>query len=337
LLDGLPEGVLVKSLSDALAADPAEVLPHLGRYAAFEQQAFVALNTALLADGIVIRVPENTSVESPIHILHIAADQGVASQSHPRTLIMGGKNARLTVVEHYLGLNGNAHFTNAVTELAARADSQIEYVRMVREPESSHHIATVQVHQEADSRVSAHVATIGGGLVRTATNAALAGEGAEVNLNGLYLLRGRQHVDNHTRIDHLVPHGTSSENFKGILDGQSRAVFNGRIVVHSDAQKTDARQSNKNLMLSDKALVNTNPQLEIYADDVKCAHGSTVGQIDEEALFYFRSRGIDIETARRLLIHGFTQEIIDLIGDESVRSILGALVTAWLPEGPVDR
>jgi Fe-S cluster assembly protein SufD len=144
-------------------------------------------------------------------------------------------------------------------------------------------------------------------------------------------------VDNHTRIDHVVPHCTSAENFKGILDDHGRAIFNGRIVVHADAQKTDARQSNKNLMLSDKALVNTNPQLEIYADDVKCAHGSTVGQIDEEALFYFRSRGIDIDTARRLLIHGFTQEIIDLIGDKGVRRIMGDLVADWLPDGSPGR
>jgi len=191
----------------------------------------------------------------------------------------------------------------------------------------------VQTHQEAGSRVGLHTITVGGRLVRNDVNTILAGEGAEVAMNGLYLVKGRQHVDNHTRIDHAAPHCTSMENYKGILDDQGHGIFSGRIVVRPRAQKTNATQSNQNLMLSNMALVNTNPQLEIYADDVKCTHGSAVGQIDEETMFYFLSRGIDRGTARRLLIHGFTQEIISRIENDSVRMLVDELVSRWLPDG----
>jgi len=257
---------------------------------------------------------------------------------------VAGENSRLTVVEHYVGLPSGASqtersagpiFTNAVTETVAGAGSIIDHIRVQQEPGDTYHIATAQTHQEAASRVALHAFTVGGGLVRNDVNAVLQGEGAEVALNGLYLVKGNQHVDNHTRIDHAAPHCTSTETYKGIMDDQGRAVFNGRIVVHPDAQQTNAAQSNKNLMLSDKALVNTNPQLEIYADDVKCTHGSTVGQIDEEAMFYFLSRGIDRRTARGLLLQGFTQELISMIENETIRRAVNDLVALWLPNGQI--
>ncbi len=393
-LDGLPQGVEIRGLAEALGSIPEQVLPHLGRYADFNEQAFAALNTAFLYDGVFISVPPGVVVDRLVHLLYIStaatrlhyhyarldglpvagtARAGQAGQaatvSHPRTLVVAGENSRLAVVEHYVGLSGPGRarrsgyaeapgqprravydesgeavqtglpsgpiFTNAVTEIAAGAGSVVDYVRVQQESDNTTHIATVQTHQDADSRVGLHTFTVGGGLVRNNVNTILAGEGAEVALNGLYLVNGRQHVDNHTRIDHVAPHCTSTENYKGILDDRGHAVFNGRIVVHTDAQKTNATQSNQNLMLSDKALVNTNPQLEIYADDVKCTHGSTVGQVDEETMFYFLSRGIDRETARRLLIHGFTQEIISLVENDNVRKYVDGLVSRWLPDGHV--
>ncbi len=357
-LDGLPQGVEIRGLAEALGSIPEQVLPHLGRYADFNEQAFAALNTAFLYDGVFISVPPGVVVDRPVHLLYISTaatrlhyhyarlDAGQAGQaatvSHPRTLVVAGENSWLTVVEHYVGLPGvqtglpsGPIFTNAVTEIAAGAGSVVDYVRVQQESDNTTHIATVQTHQDADSRVGLHTFTVGGGLVRNDVNTVLAGEGAEAALNGLYLVRGRRHVDNHTRIDHVAPHCTSRENYKGILDDRGHAVFNGRIVVHTDAQKTNATQSNQNLMLSDKALVNTNPQLEIYADDVKCTHGSTVGQVDEETMFYFLSRGIDRETARRLLIHGFTQEVIGLVENDNVRKYVDGLVSRWLPDGHV--
>ncbi len=333
ILDGLPRGVEVRGLAEALDTFPQRVLPHLGRYADFKEQAFVALNTAFLTDGVFFQVPEGTLLERPVHVIYLTAADGVATRSHPRTLVVAEENSQLTMVEHYVGLGNGLAFTNAVTEIAAGAGSIVEHIRVQQESDRTHHVAAVHTYQEADSRVAQHTVTLGGGLVRNDVNAALEGEGSEVALNGLYLVKGRQHVDNHTRIDHVAPHCTSTENYKGILDEQGHAVFNGRIVVHPDAQKSNAAQSNKNLMLSDKALVNTNPQLEIYADDVKCTHGSTVGQIDEEAIFYFLSRGIDRRTARSLLIQGFTQELISLIRDDTIRQAVNSLVARWRPNG----
>ncbi|UCD38598.1 MAG: Fe-S cluster assembly protein SufD [Fidelibacterota bacterium] len=334
-LEELPAGVVIQGLADVLAAEPGLVLPHLGRVADFDEQAFVALNTAFLMDGIFIHVPESLHAQRPIHVIHLSAIGEMPGQSHPRTLVVAAANSRLTVVEHYAGNGTGPAFTNAVTEIVSQKSAGVDYVRVQREPENTTHIATIQTHQEADSRVALHTFTTSGGLVRNDVNATLRGPGAEVLMNGLYLVRDHQHVDNHTRIDHVAPHCTSNENYKGILDGHGRAIFNGRIVVHPDAQKTNAVQSNRNLMLSDQALVNTNPQLEIYADDVKCAHGSTVGQIDEETLFYFRTRGIDRDTAQNLLVDGFAREIIRQIAAESVRISVQNLVSDWLTDGHI--
>ncbi|UCH63040.1 MAG: Fe-S cluster assembly protein SufD [Fidelibacterota bacterium] len=348
--DGLPQGVVIRGLADALKRIPEQVLPHLGRYADFNEQAFVALNTAFLSDGVFIQVPEGTLLKQPIHVIYLSThatalvnhNSQLPIITHPRTLVVAGDNSRLTVIEHYVSLsggtrlteaNGGLTFTNAVTEITAGAGSIVDYVRVQQESDDAAHIATVQTHQESDSQVGMHTITIGGKLVRNDVNTILAGEGAEVAMNGLYLVKGRQHVDNHTRIDHAAPNCTSTENYRGIMDDRGHGIFNGRIVVHPKAQKTNATQSNRNMMLSDTAMVNTDPQLEIYADDVKCTHGSTVGQIDEETMFYFLSRGIDRETARRLLIHGFTQEIISRIEADSVRMSVDKLVSQWLPDG----
>lgn len=332
LMDDFENGLVVKGLATALNDDFASVLTHLGRYADFQDRSFIALNTAFMTDGAFIRAPAAVSVNKPLHIIHVSASNGVPVRSHPRTLVVAEQGSRLTVVEHFLGLGGVA-LTNTVTEIVAGGDSSIEYIRVHREPDDTSHVATVQIHQQQNSRVDLHHVITGGGLVRTDVNVALSGEGAEISMNGLYLVNHKQHVDTHTRIDHIAPHSTSTENYKGILDGHGRAVFNGRIVVHPHAQQITADQTNHNLMLSDESLVNTNPQLEIYADDVKCTHGSTVGRIDEEAYFYFQSRGIDRLAAQDLLVRGFANEIVASIKEESMRANMEELVSRWLTGG----
>jgi Fe-S cluster assembly protein SufD len=329
ILDDLDDSLAVKGLAEAVADDSAAVMAHLGQYAEAQEHPFTALNTAFLTDGIFIHVPPAVSVEQPLHVIHVSVANGTSVRSHPRTLVVAEQGSRLTVVEHFIGLGGIT-FTNAVTEIVAAEDSSIEYIRIQREPDDTSHVATVQTHQQRNSRLALHHFITGGGLVRTDVNAALNGDGAEVSMNGLYLVNGHQHVDTHTRIDHIAPHSASTENYKGILDEHGRSVFNGRIVVHPDAQQITADQTNHNLMLSDKALVNTNPQLEIYADDVKCSHGSTVGQIDEEAYFYFQSRGIDRLAAQDLLVRGFAGEIVAGIKETSMRTNLEQLVTHWI-------
>lgn len=330
-LSDLPQGVEIRGLAEALTHMSDPVMSHLGRYAEFNEQAFVALNTAFFSDGVFISVPNGVVLERPVQVLYLSSSHDEATVVHPRTLVLAGENSQLTIMEQAVDLASGSSLVNAVTEIVAGPGAVIEYVQVQQGAEGSFYIATVQTYQLAQSQVTLHSTTVQGGLTRNNVHAALAGEGAEVVLNGLYLAKGHQHVDNHTRIDHIAPHCTSLENYNGILDDHAHGVFNGRIVVHPDAQKTQASQSNKNLMLSDRALVNTNPQLEIYADDVKCTHGSTVGQVDDDAIFYFRSRGIDRETARQLLIRGFMNEIIDQVKNEAIRATLESMVAGWLP------
>ena len=329
-LGSLPEGVEVHSLAAVLADLPDLVLPYLGQQARFDEQAVVALNTALFQDGILVRVAPGVVARRPIHLLYVTPPEAATAATYTRTLVVAGENSEVTIVEHYLGTATGPAFTNAVTEIVAAAGAQVDHLRLVREPSDTYHLSTVQTVQATDSRVGLHAFILGGGLVRNEVNAVIDGAGAEVAMNGLYLAKGRQHVDNHTRIDHVAPNCTSTENYKGILAGRAHGVFNGRIVVHAGAQKTSAAQMNRNLMLSDRALINTNPQLEIYADDVKCTHGSTVGQVDEDAMFYFLSRGIDRKLARQLLIQGFTDEIIADVKDKGLRSQIQGLVAQWL-------
>lgn len=242
--------------------------------------------------------------------------------SHPRTLVVLGAGSEANIVESYLGVNGGAYLCNAVTELIGGDDAIVQHHRIQREGASGHHVGLVAATLGRGSSLTAHSITLSGGLVRNDVHVALDGEGAECALNGLYLAAGKEHVDNFTEIEHVRPRASSKELYKGILEGAAHAVFNGKIVVHKDAQKTDARQTNKNLLLSPEAVVNTNPQLEIYADDVKCTHGSTIGQLDADALFYLRSRGLDPDEARNLLRLAFANEIVGRIRLEPLRSAL---------------
>jgi Fe-S cluster assembly protein SufD len=308
------------SLREALERHPALIEEHLGHYANSEANGFVALNTAKFEDGGFVHIPRNTVVEEPLWIDFTAIPDGT---THPRNLIVVDANSQVRIVERYRG--SGRYFTNAVTEIVVGENSIVEHVKLEEESLEAFHVATIQVSQSRNSNFKSHNISFGGVLVRNDVNAVLA-TGCEGTLNGLYLASGKQHIDNHTALDHAAPHAASFEVYKGILDGTSSAVFNGKIFVRKDAQKTDAKQTNKNLVLSEGATINTKPELQILADDVRCTHGATIGQLDQEALFYLRTRGIGTTDARDLLIYAFARDIIDRIGIPSVReSLEGAL------------
>jgi Fe-S cluster assembly protein SufD len=323
-----------KGHADKLLATPSEIEElteqeyerHLGRYASFDQNAFVALNTALLCCGATaLRVPRGVFTE-PIEITY-EVPEGVTRDPnetapvsvHPRTLIVVAPGAQCTIIETYKG--GGHYFTNAVTEIVAGDGAVIDHYKVQRESGEALHVATMQVALGRSANFTTHNISLGGALVRNDIGVTLS-EGSEATVNGLYLVNGTEHVDNHTVIDHAKPHGTSHELYKGILDGHSSAVFNGRIIVRKDAQKTDSKQTNKNLVLSDDAVIDTKPELQIHADDVRCTHGATIGQLDAESLFYLQSRGIGKAQARTLLTQAFAQDIVDRIKVAGLRSEL---------------
>ncbi|HEV3455551.1 MAG TPA: Fe-S cluster assembly protein SufD [Thermoanaerobaculia bacterium] len=344
-VDDVPPGALVQSLAAALARTPQRLEPHLGRHTSFQDQPFVALNTAFLGDGAVVMLPRGAVLERPIHLLYLstAGSPGrAATVSYPRNLIVAGEGSQLTVVETYVGVGadageGGAYFSCGVTELIAGPHAVVDHYKVQRESRDAFHLATLQVYGERSSAISSHSISLGGGLVRNDVNALLDGEGIDCILNGLYLAEDRQVIDNHMRVEHAKPHCASHELYKGILDGKARSVFNGLIHVHPGAQKTDAKQSNRNLLLSADAIANSNPRLEIFADDVKCTHGSTVGQLDDDAVFYLRSRGIGVDAARSLLTYAFASDILARIKVEPVRHDLEEFLFARLPQGEVVR
>ena len=329
-LKGVPSGVTVSNLSALTGSDGAEWLAQLGRHADYRKRSFVALNTAFLSDGAVVHVPSNCRLTQPIQLVYASSAPDQVLMSHPRTLVVLGAGSEASIVESYVGMNGGSYFCNPVTELIGGDGAVAHHYRIQREGTAGYHIGTLAAALGRDCNFTAHAVTLSGALVRNDVHVALAGEGAECTLNGLYLGAGNQHVDNFTEIEHVRPRAASAELYKGILDGAARAVFNGKIVVHKDAQKTDARQTNKNLLLSPDAVVNTNPQLEIYADDVKCTHGSSIGQLDPAALFYLRARGLGPEEARSLLRFAFASEMVNRIRIESLRSGLDAYLAAKL-------
>ena len=331
----LPAGTIVASLAEILAQSPGLVEPWLARSAKFDRHPFVALNTAFLSDGAFLYIPRG-AVTGPIQLLFLSSGEaGRATLSFPRNLFVADESSQTTIVETYAG--EGAYFTSPVTELFAGPGAVIDHYKVQRESLAAFHMATFQVQGERACVPSSHSISIGGALVRNDVNAVLDGEGIDCILNGLYFGDGRQVVDNHMRVEHAKPHCASHELYKGVLDGKSRAVFNGLIHVHKGAQKTDAKQSNRNLLLSRDAIANSNPQLEIYADDVKCTHGSTVGQLDEDAVFYLRSRGIGAEAARSLLTYAFASDIVERIKVVPVRRDLEEFLFARLPMGEVVR
>lgn len=321
-LRGLPAGVRVQSLAEALRSDDRIIERHLSRYARYHEQTFTALNTAFAEDGALIHVFKDVVIEEPIYLIYAAVGDKAPFFSQPRNLILLDPGSQARIVESYIGTAAQAYLTNVVTEIVGGEDATIDYYRLQREGNRGFHISALEALLHARCNLTAHAITLRASLVRNDIRVVLAGEGAECVLNGLYLLDGEQHVDNHTEIEHLKPRATSFELYKGILGGRARAVFNGSILVHRDAQKTNARQTNKNLLLSEEAAVNTKPQLEIHADDVKCSHGSTIGQLDPDALFYLRSRGLDLGDAQSLLSYAFASDVVGRIKIGSMRARL---------------
>ncbi len=330
---GLSSKIRVASVSQALASGGNAIEKHLGRYADSQKYGFVALNTAFFQDGAYVQIPKGIVLEEPIQILHVSSGAGGPQIANPRNLIVVDQEAQARIIELYIGLDENHHLTNTVTEIAAGENGTVDYVKVQREGTAAFHISNVVAHQARSSSVTTHFIDLGAQLGRNDLVTVLDGEGAEALLNGLYVTSGSQLIDNHTTIDHAQPHCSSREFYKGVLDGKSTGVFNGKIIVRKDAQKTDSKQSDKNLLLSEDAVINTKPQLEIYADDVKCTHGATIGQIDSESIFYLRSRGIGLEEARKLLIVAFANDIIDRVKFQPLRERLSAELLARLSNG----
>ena len=325
----LPPGVHLGILSENLSGEGGVLVPYFSRSPA---NAFTDLNTMLLEDGAFLHIGKGVEVAEPIHLLFLAAGGGRPLMAHPRNVIVAGEGSRVTVVERYAGFSDAGCLVNAVTDIAAGRDSTVVHYRIQEDGPEAFHIATLRSRQGAGSRFAAHSVSLGARLSRSDVHAVLDGEGATCLLNGLYLGNGEQHVDHFTTIDHAKPEGSSREYYRGILDGRSRGVFRGRVIVRKDAQKTDARQANGNLLLSREAEADSRPQLEIHADDVKCTHGATVGPLDEEKVFYIRSRGIDESSARGLLAYAFAADILRRFDLPDVRRTFEEKLLAWLPD-----
>ena len=316
----LPRGVRVTSLLEALESGDPLPERHLGRLADPEKNPFAALNTGFVSDGAVVHLPRGAVVEGPIHLMFVSASGGVGpTVCHPRVLVVAEENTEASIVESHVGAPGDVYFTNAVTEVVAGRGARIDYNKLQWESADAFHVATMQARLERDASFVSHSGTIGGRLTRNDLNVVLAGPHAEATLNGLVLIGGTQHVDNHTLLDHAAPDCPSHELYKHVLDGRATGVFKGKILVRQPAQKTDSKQTSKTLLLSDDAAMNSMPALEIYADDVKCTHGSTTGPVDESMVFYIRSRGVSLDAARHLLSYAFAADITRRIKVEPVR------------------
>ena len=322
----VPKGVTVSSLASEIAKNPATVEKHLGRYLNLQRDSFGALNTAFLEDGAYVHVSKGVVLENPVAVLFVSTEHEFPVVSHPRNLIVVEENAQATVVEDYISLGAGEALCNTVTELVAGDHAVVSHYMIEREHASAYNVSTLRIQQGRAADVASHSILLGGALVRNNVHPVLAGEGGECLINGLFIGDGRQHLDNYMLVEHASPHCGSRQFYNGILDGRAHGVFHGRIIVHKDAQKTDAKQTNRNLLLSDTAQIDTKPQLEIYADDVKCTHGATIGQIEENALFYLRSRGIDEASARRLLLVAFASEYTDRMEEGPGRAHVEKLI-----------
>jgi Fe-S cluster assembly protein SufD len=320
-LEKLPKGVAVNGLGLEIAGKSAHVENHLGRYLNIQRDAFCALNTAFAEDGAFVHVGRGAVVDQPVYLLFLSTATDVPSMNHPRNLFVVEEESQVAIIEDYLSLGDTAgSLSNTATELVARDGATVSHYMIEREHKQSFNISTLRLELGRNANVASHSVLLGGGIVRNNVHPVLAGEGAECLINGLFVGSGKQHLDNYMLVEHAKAHCSSRQFYNGILDENAHGVFHGRIIVHKDAQKTDAKQTNRNLLLSDSAQIDTKPQLEIYADDVKCTHGATIGQIEENALFYLRSRGIDEASARKLLLMAFANECLDRMREDSVRT-----------------
>lgn len=336
-IDNLPDGIVIENMANALQKDRELLAAHLSHYADNNVSPFTALNTAFIQHGTYINVSKNSILEKPIHLLYLSKKNANPFATHPRNLIVMDENAQATLIESYVGLDEADYFTNTVSEVSLADNAVLKHYKLQQESLNAYHIGNLHVMQQKNSQFESHSISLGGSLVRNDIHSQLTAEGAEIIMNGLYMTSDKQHVDNHTRVDHLKPRTFSTENYRGVMNGKSRAVFNGKVVVHPQAQKIEAHQNNANLLLSDDAEIDTKPELEIYADDVKCSHGATVGQLDQDMLFYLRSRAIDEETARSLLTYAFADEVIKNIHFTPIKNRLERLVVGQLPDADLIR
>jgi Fe-S cluster assembly protein SufD len=330
LLGKLPDGVRVGSLAAEISSNPGAIEPHLGHFLDIRRDAFCALNTAFVEDGAYVHIRRGTLVEEPIYLLFVSTGDGSPSMSHPRNLVVAEEDSQATFVEDYVSLDSGTMFCNTVTELVAGDHSVLSQYMIEREHKQAFNISTLRIQQGRSTNVVSHSLLMGGALVRNNVHPVLAGEGGECLINGLFIGNAHQHLDNYMLVEHASPHCGSRQFYNGILDGHAHGVFHGRIIVHKDAQKTDAKQTNRNLLLSDDAQIDTKPQLEIYADDVKCTHGATIGQIEGDALFYLRSRGIDEGSARKLLLFAFASECLERMKQGPIRKHVEGLINHCL-------
>ena len=325
-------GLRVDSLAAALRERPADVEPHLGRVATGEREPFTSLNAAFVQDGALVQVARGAVIEKPIHLVFVAtAPAATPIVSQPRVLVIAEEASQLAIVERFVSLGTGVHLSNAVTEIALGESAVLEHVKLGRERESGFHVGSLHVRQARASSFSSRWIVLGGGLVRNEIRTLLDGEGACATLDGLTVGGGQQHLDSQTSIEHLSPHCESRQLYKAVLDGASRSVFNGRVLVAKNAQKTSAQQVNRNLLISKEARADTKPQLEIFADDVKCSHGATIGKLDANAIFYLRSRGLGEAEARAVLTQAFAAEVVSRIGVAPVREELERWLSSWLP------
>ena len=321
----LPDGVRVMDLATAAVKEPELLARHLGVAAPADRDGFTALNAAFAGEGVLIHVAKEMVIDVPVHILHVTDANGAGVMSHPRHVLIADRHAKASVIESYVSLADVSYFTNAVVEVSVDNGATLQLLRIQRESPTAFHVGTVEARQGRDSHFMAFTFQTGAALSRSNVFTVLAGEGCGTTLNGLYMLGGAQHGDHQTRVEHVAPSCFSREAYKGLLDDASHGVFNGKVYVHPEAQKTDGKQTNNTLLLSRDARIDTKPQLEIFADDVKCTHGATVGRIDETALFYLKSRGVGQLLARRLLMYAFAADVLETIENEAVKESLEQL------------
>jgi len=327
-LSDLPDGLVIRTIADAIEKDSKRLNEHLAKFADINDNPFVALNTGFIHDGALILLQRGATVEMPIHLLFLATPGKSPIASHPRVLVIAEENSEMSIVETYAGIGEGVYLTNAVTEIVAGPSARIDHCRLQQEGEEAYHISTTQVHLSHAAQFVDHSASLGAHLCRNDLNVTLAGEGAEATLNGLVLIGETQHCDNHTYLDHAAPNCPSHELYKHVLSDSASAVFKGQIVVRQIAQKTNAKQTSKTLLLSKDAMMDSQPALEIYADDVKCTHGSTTGPLDEQQLFYIRSRGLNVEAAKHLLTYAFAADITSRIKVDPVRRRVEEIMAA---------
>jgi Fe-S cluster assembly protein SufD len=324
-LSALPEGVRVMTLATAADQEPELVARHLGVAAPADRDGFTALNAAFAGEGVLIHMAKDMVIDAPVHILHVTDGNGAGVMSHPRHVLIAERHTKASVIESYVALADVSYFTNAVVEVSVSDGATLQLLRIQRESPTAFHVGTVEARQGRDSHFMAFTFQTGAALSRSNVFTVLAGEGCGTTLNGLYMLGGEQHGDHQTRVEHVAPHCFSREAYKGLLDDASHGVFNGKVYVHPEAQKTDGKQTNNTLLLSRDAQIDTKPQLEIFADDVKCTHGATVGRIDETSLFYLKSRGVGPLLARQLLMYAFAADVLETIENEAVKEALEQL------------